>query len=363
MIRLVAVGDMMFSREVKKYIERHERYFISKKIKPFFGGKDILFGNLETPISDVGKPLSGKNPHITFCAPEFISHELHRIGFDVLSIANNHVFDYGAKAFSKTHINLKKHSIRVSGNSINNRQFPVKIKKHNITVGFLSYSYLFGPHIGYAGKGIEGPAKFIKKGREKSITEINELKDKVDCLIVSMHWGHEHVHYPTIEMIEMSHQIIESGADCILGHHPHFVQGIETYNNKLIFYSLGNFIFSEPYKGSRWTVIVHLALGKNQVEIVDIVPCTINENGIPDLVKESDKIKYLKKIDLYSKHLLNKKHQKIIDVSKDYVKYAIRSAIYSRHQNFFKMLPLGIGIKNQIAIYNAVIKDYCKRLR
>jgi poly-gamma-glutamate synthesis protein (capsule biosynthesis protein) len=148
--------------------------------------------------------------------------------FDVLSLANNHMLDFGETGYKQTQNYLSNAKINYFGNYNNQPEnLSTIVEKNGIKVGFVGYHGL------------------IDKGFEDVLNEIQKIRPQVDFLIVVAHWGAEYKKVPADSTREKAKQFIDAGADLVLGGHPHVVQTIEEYNGKMIFYSLGNFVFDQ----------------------------------------------------------------------------------------------------------------------
>ena len=122
-------------------------------------------------------------------------------------------------------------------------------------------------------------------GNETKIKEdIYRIREKVDFIIISLHWGDEYIQKPSLDQIILAKMIIDQGADIILGHHPHVIQGIETYKNKLIAYSLGNFIFDMWMPKTRESILLQIELNKKGIKGFNVVPVKANCFYQPDVV-------------------------------------------------------------------------------
>lgn len=201
-----------------------------------------LILNLEAPISNKGNPIEGK---INLIMEEGILEGV----FDPLpvavSLANNHIMDFGNEAFENTLSNLQKLQIKYfgAGKLKDNYNNPLIMKFDNLNVAFLGYCYsFFYEQITYSRKLKYGPAPLEMK---RIYNDITDIKNEVDRIVVSIHWGHEESNYPDRSQVEFARKVIDMGADYIYGHHPHAIQPIEKYQNKPISYSLGNFIFPD----------------------------------------------------------------------------------------------------------------------
>ncbi len=246
-ISLIFVGDIMLDRGVEYMIEKKgngDFKFPFLKITDELKKADILFGNLEGPISDKGTKVGSI---YSFRADPKVIEGLTFAGFDILSVANNHAFDYGRLALEDTFLRLKEAGIDYVGGGFSNSIFQPLIKETNgVKIAFLAFTNLC-PDSWKATETKSGIDCVSKRDFENIKNIIQETKKSVDILIISLHSGEEYVLEPNQFQMEFSEMIIDSGADLVIGHHPHVVQKNEKYNNGLIFYSLGNFVFDQGF--------------------------------------------------------------------------------------------------------------------
>lgn len=243
-----AVGDIMLDRGVEYKIKKEGKgdfRFPFIRIVNELRNADILFGNLEGPISDKG--IRSGSIYSFRMDPQAIKG-LEYAGFDILSLANNHMFDYGRVALRDTMNILKKGDIEYVGAGINEKEaYSVRIiKLKNTKVGFLAYTNL-GPKSWKAGKDMAGIAWINESDFPRIIEEIKEAKKQTDILIVSLHSGVEYTFSPSNFQKKFAKLCIDSGADIVIGHHPHVIQPIVKYKNGWIAYSLGNFVFDQSF--------------------------------------------------------------------------------------------------------------------
>jgi len=193
----------------------------------FFDFADVVFGNLEGPIS--GKGRSG-GTSMVFAFNEDVAPLLKKWGFDLLSIANNHAVDAGWDGRASTIKALADNDLGWCGH-------PSEVDADSVYYGTAngdSYAFICFHDVTYT------------LNDEEAVELVKEVSSKVDYLIVSIHWGYEYAHSPNWQkQIEPGRAFIDAGADFIIGHHPHVVQSFEEYNGRFIFYSLGNFIFDQ----------------------------------------------------------------------------------------------------------------------
>jgi len=258
-ISLVFVGDIMLDRGVKKSVIKNfngDFSFLFQKVD-FLKNADISFGNLEGPISNTGKNLGNL---YSFRMDPAASSALKEAGFDVLSIANNHIGDWGRKAFEDTILNLKNKNIEPCGEKTE----PAIIEKNNLKIGFLCFSDV-------------GPNWLKAKGNDSGILIVDDslgetiknASSKVDFLIVSFHFGEEYKKEYNKRQEYLSHLAIDNGAKIVIGHHPHVIQDTEFYKDGLIAYSLGNFIFDQNFSEETMRgLVLKIIISENNIKSV-----------------------------------------------------------------------------------------------
>lgn len=249
---IIAAGDIMLGRGVAKSLKARGAGFSY----PFAGVKsileqgDIVFANLEHPLTERVESLDPKSKIVLKAEPEAVSG-LAFAGFNIMSLANNHIMDYYKSGLLDTMETLKTNQILHAGAGENLLQArePAILEKNGVSVGVLAYTEMAGivhpgnPPIQFAADVNRAGVAPLKPDWIEE--DIRFLREKADILIISLHWGTEDSYEVTPQQVQLAHQICDLGADIILGHHPHRFQGIEIYNGKPIVYSLGNFIFDQ----------------------------------------------------------------------------------------------------------------------
>jgi len=276
-VNIILTGDLMLDRGVEYMIEKQGKgdfKFPFLKIADYFKKADIVFGNLEGVISDKGTKIGSI---YSFRVNPKAIEGLVSANFNVLSLANNHALDYGKDALQDCLTRLKDYGISYVGAGSNRTEaFSLIIKEVNNTkIGFLAYTDL-GPEVWKAKEESSGIAWIQDYDLEEIKKVIQEAKNKVDVLIVSLHSGKEYVQELTLFQVNFVKIATESGADIIAGHHPHVIQKDEKQGQKYIFYSLGNFVFDQSF--SEQTM---------QGEIVEI---KIEDKKITEVIKKQIKI-------------------------------------------------------------------------
>ncbi len=267
-INIIIVGDMMLDRNVSNVIDKKgfDKYF--EGVRDIINNADIAVANLEGPFTDnpsITTSLIDKSLKFTF-NPKLIP-KLHDLGFDIFGLANNHTMNFGISGFNTTKDYLKKNNILYYGDPNNFTDLSTIIEKNGIVIGFVGFH------------------EFTYINFDRIINEIKILRDKVDILIVSPHWGIEYENEPTNNMRKWAHGFIDSGADAVIGSHSHIIGDKEEYKGKKIYYSLGNFAFDQYFSEETMTgLMVNMNIRKNyegslKIDYIDI-PIRVDESGI-----------------------------------------------------------------------------------
>ena len=281
-ITLVSTGDVIPARTVNfKMREKNDFKYPFAKTSEFLKSADLTLINLEAPlIKDCPVTTEG----MVFCGdPKFIEGLLSA-GVDVINIANNHSLNYGEKGLCETISLLQINNIGFSGAPDSLQcDFPVsnfysKIIKGTV-IGFLGFNILDNPP------------------QDEIVKAITIAKNRSDFLIVSYHWGAEYVTYPAIETKNLAHKTIDAGANLIVGNHPHWIQPVEVYKEKLIIYSHGNFIFDQEWSNETKTgIISKIRIFKNRIVGVEFFPVLISDFSQPELLTGEKKEKILNQL-------------------------------------------------------------------
>ncbi|KKQ53988.1 MAG: poly-gamma-glutamate biosynthesis protein [Candidatus Falkowbacteria bacterium GW2011_GWC2_38_22] len=280
--RFLFFGDVMLDRHIK---ERYGKDFavLLNKLKEtdadFFKGYDLVAANLEGAVMEGGAHYPPVNAYDFSFSPESVRDFSGDI-FNFFNIANNHILDQGQAGFLETGKNLDKLGIGYSGCP-------------DGKVGECTLKIIDVADVKTAMIGLSIVFQNVPKEELKKILVNAEAES--DFVIVNIHWGTEYGHVAGKSQVEFAHYLIDNGVDLIIGHHPHVIQGIEKYQDKLIFYSLGNFIFDQyfsPDTQEGFGVGVDYDLEKITYELIPYQ----SKIGIPDLLQKDAKAALLKKI-------------------------------------------------------------------
>lgn len=269
----VAAGDVMLDRDVKKEGQNRGWEWIFAQVAPFLSKADLAFCNLECPIGQRGRFIN------MFQAPREAILGMASAGFDIVSLANNHILDYHFEGMFETIELLAKHDIAGvgAGRDIAAARKPVILEVNGIRVGFLAYTEMWFVHarepISWQATETEpgvAPAKL-----EYVVEDVSSLREQTDIVVVSFHWGREYDHQPTDEQIRLGRAAIDAGAHLVLGHHPHVLQGIEFYRQGVIAYSLGNFVFDQRLPHTQESMVLAFTFSRRGILDLTIHPAHI----------------------------------------------------------------------------------------
>lgn len=303
----LAVGDIMLSRNVATKIkEASDPLLPFRPLESLFQSVDFSFGNLESPFAQ--NPIIGGHSLI-FGAPSENIEGLIKNNFKVLSLANNHALDQGLSGLARTIAHLDENNIQHvgAGRSSQAAWAPAVIEQNGFKICFVAASY---SSINDNGKTTNDYVARIESVYNLQLA-IKNLKSDCDFVTVSMHAGAEYTRTPNQTQIDFAHAAIDSGADLVIGHHPHWVQTIERYKGKYIFHSLGNFIFDQMWsQQTREGLALKMTITKNdchpkrkawdpkiqdnaicdsaQLQSIELIPIIIDNYSTPRLASEQE---------------------------------------------------------------------------
>ena len=294
-----AVGDIMLARGVGRAIERHGDLFHPfNGMRAQFAAVDFNFGNLESPIA--GEDLEPRRWMVFNTKLAHISG-LSEFNFKIVNLANNHALDQGINGLENTWNVLDQRGIRHIGTGphLDSAWQAKTVVANGIRFGFIGASFTSLNNRGRTRN--DYVARIDDLGRlERSIQ--NALSTN-DFLVVTMHAGREYTRKPNPRQIDFARRAIDAGADMVIGAHPHWIQTIETYKGKPIFYSLGNFIFDQRKPGTNEGLMLKIKVRRTEsrkssvtvLERIDLLPVII-EKTVPRRATEAESIRILRKI-------------------------------------------------------------------
>ncbi|MCW1949178.1 MAG: CapA family protein [Candidatus Shapirobacteria bacterium] len=265
-VSLGLVGDLGLGRFITSTARQKNDFSWSfSGVSSILQQNDFNLANLESPI--VNDCPEGKTGTFTFCGDSRFLPQLKQNKF-ILNLANNHIFNYGQNGFEQTKKFLSGQDTGYVYSHDSSSEF-YQTEINGIKFGILGFDLISNPQINH----------------QKILNLISKYNSQVDWLIVSIHWGNEYLPQAESWRIKLAHQMIDVGADIIHGHHPHVLQPSEIYQNKPIFYSLGNFIFDQNWSTETSTSqIINLKLTKNEIINQQTIPLKIKYNSRPEVI-------------------------------------------------------------------------------
>lgn len=283
-VTLMAVGDIMLGRTIGEIIESEGPQAPFLYTAETLASADITLGNLECSISDRGTP---EEKTYAFRAPIVAGESLAYAGFDLVNLANNHVLDYGAVALEDTITILASNNIQTVGAGMDAEAAytPIFIEIDSLRIAFLAYADIPPTDYDYraweAGENKPGIAWAVEEAIRSGV---QAAKTQADVVIVLFHNGYE-IKQQVVDMQKkVAHLAIDSGASLVIGSHPHVLQRIEEYEDGLIVYSMGNFVFDNFLFPPNYSAILKVVLTPDGVDSYEMIDVIVQLNGVPQIM-------------------------------------------------------------------------------
>lgn len=248
-VTLSFAGDISFAEGYANMVSYHSRgndiaQCITPDLIARMDSADIMMVNNEFTYSNRGAPLSGKT--FTFRAKPEMAENLLKLSVDIVSLANNHVFDYGETALIDTLDTLDHYEIPYvgAGRNLEEAKKIVYMEKGGMKIAFVSATQVERSYV-FTKEATDSSAGVLRTFSPEAFLEvIRRAEETSDFVVVYVHWGTEGVNQFEGDQQLLGHQYIDAGADLVIGDHPHCLQGVEYYKGVPIFYSLGNYWFN-----------------------------------------------------------------------------------------------------------------------
>ena len=266
------VGDVMLARHVETLMKRGGSNYPYRNLES--EDKGVWVGNFEATVPN--NHVQTENFKFGFSVDKKHLNALGEFGFEYLSLANNHSFDFGEKVFVESKDNLSDftvfgHPSEVSFDSLT--YIPLGKQKLGVLALHATHNLPEG--------------ELLKK-------VIDELTANSDEQIAYIHWGEEYKLTHNNFQENLAKMLVDSGIDAVIGHHPHVVQDIDIYKNKLIFYSLGNFIFDQYFDNNvQQGLVLSLSIVNDEISYELVPVSTIFQQAAPSLMSEQDELRFL----------------------------------------------------------------------
>lgn len=284
-VSIFAGGDVMLDMRPGENIAKYGPEYVFAGVSSLMESADIRFINLENPTSELGEPV---RKNFRFRSPPSSLDALVSVRINVASFSNNHSFDYGEEAFLDTLEHLDSRGIKYVGAGRNREEAlrPVIFEHNGLKVAFVSFMQrtilpVWSAELWEAGPDKSGVIFLDGKQEQAQIVQaVQQLREEVDVVLVSLHWGFEGTRAPQNWQRELARTIIDAGADAIIGHHPHLPFGIENYSGKPIIYSMGNMLFHPYDPEARESFVVMLNFGPAGLDNMEVHPILMHDGTV-----------------------------------------------------------------------------------
>jgi gamma-polyglutamate biosynthesis protein CapA len=260
-VRILFLGDLMFDRYIREVAEKKGSNFIFDKVESLLASNELVIANLEGPITEndslsVGT-LPGEKHHLIFTFEKSLAQTLFGKNIKLVNIGNNHILNFGQDGLAETKANLSNANI---GYFDDNTTRIANV--NNYKIGFVNYN------------------QFVSGSLERTLKNIDNLKKQADLVIVYTHWGTEYKTDATDNIKNLGHSFIDSGADLVIGSHPHVIEPKEQYKGRWIYYSLGNFIFDQYFSPeTKRGLAVEVSISPDKKMEYKDIPLILDNNG------------------------------------------------------------------------------------
>ena len=285
-VNFTTTGDLIFWREVADFIDANGGAAAMAGIEDLLKGADVTISNLESPLSDNdSEPVYDKDVYI-IGRPSAIEGIVNS-GIDIVSLANNHIMDFTGPALQDTLTALDAAGILHAGAGMNEADADkmVETTVNGVSIAFFSWTDIVPDN--FVAYGDQPGVASARLNMNDALRRVREAKETHDVVIVAMHWGIEYQDYIDDYLQRTpAHQLVDAGADVVLGNHPHVLQGIEFYNGSLIAYAHGNCVFRQAFEfgNTHESYVLNFDITQDGVENVVATPLYLDDDyGIPSV--------------------------------------------------------------------------------
>lgn len=273
-MKLFFLGDIAFNGLIRDQPEKNAARF--ELVASLVLDANIVFANLEVPVK-VDSTVNENKNFIHYSLPEPTAELLQILHIGCVSLANNHIFDCKMPGLKATIEILDRLGIYHTGAGWLPEHCEPVIINGKVKIGFMAY----------VDKSTNPKTETFRElfinyfEKEKVLKDIKGIRNKVDKVICSIHWGNDYSFYPTSSQVSIAHELIDAGVDIIMGHHPHTLQPFEQYNGGVIFYSLGGLTFGDFQRNGKMYALYRKTkvglIAECDLETMNLNFCTTKE--------------------------------------------------------------------------------------
>ncbi len=260
--------------------------------------------NLEAPLCDENLKAAAPSGVGLRGKPE-IADYLNGLGINVAGFANNHTRDFGDKGIIQTIRNLERAGLlhTGAGENLTDAENIFEQNRNGLKIGIWA---LAEKELNVASESSAGSSWFCP---ERNFPAVENMKERFDFLVIYLHAGHEFISTPSPRIRKACRAFVDAGADAVIAHHPHVIQGTEKYKNALIAYSLGNLVFDSPYvsayKNTDLGYLVKLNISKHTINEVEIIPYKLRKYTMVSMLNKDEFDKFTEKFNILSENIVD----------------------------------------------------------
>ncbi len=289
-VTLVFAGDMDFDDRYTNMIALRSRPngildCLSDSLIERMRNADICMINNEFPYSNGGSPLQNKK--FTFRADPSTAEFLTLLGVDIVSLANNHAYDYGEEALLDTFNTLSDNGIEYvgAGHNLSEAMTPKYFTMNGTRISIVAATQIERSLPPDTKEATDSSAGVLRcQTADNLVSVIKEAKENSDFCVAFVHWGSENVNEYDYSQTELANAFADAGADIIIGAHPHVLQGIDYIGNVPVLYSLGNYWFNSKTLD---TCLIELKLSNREIESLQFIPCRQHDCKTEEMIKDT----------------------------------------------------------------------------
>ncbi|EYF07466.1 CapA family protein [Chondromyces apiculatus] len=288
-LTLLAGGDVCLAKALGQALIQDPTFEPFAPVAGLLASADLRFANLESQISDQrGETQHPRNP-LVFVTPPVGADVLARAGIDIVSLANNHMWDYGEPAFLDTLTHLERVGVDYAGagRGYNRAYGPRIVERNGFRVAFLAVTDIWNQGLLWTHPAKDRVAAADLNAIAVTVRKLKQQRD-IDAVVVSHHGGVEYLDEPIPFTRKIARAAIDAGADAFLGHHPHIFHGIELRRGRPIFYNLGSFLMkvSNEHPDAALGMLARLTLRRGEAPLAEV--CPVRNEGLTTLPLTAD---------------------------------------------------------------------------
>jgi poly-gamma-glutamate synthesis protein (capsule biosynthesis protein) len=258
---------------------------------PLVRGADLAVANLECVLTTEGQPLD--KTYLIRAHPRW-AKSLAEAGLDLVTVANNHAFDFGPVGLDQTLTTLKALRIDTVGASpstdVQLAHRPALFNLNGVRVAILGYAAARW----HGSEDVPATDRIAWARPEAVQNAVRSVRDQADLVVVLLHAGTEYAAEPSPDQVAVAHAAVDAGADLVVGHHPHVTQTVERYGQGLIVYSLGDAVFDIPRPAAMQGDLLRIRVTKEGLAQAELWPFWIEDGIRPHLLDDGSGAPYFK---------------------------------------------------------------------